>query len=225
MASTGYVFKARRYKGSAEPPATVLEDESRYGSDGAFQASGHPDWVQLPSGLWVLDFDSGTPDYVTILNAENQLDFTNEDFSGVAWIHSTSLVASNMVFCRGRANVNGWYWEISAAGRNSFSTNGAGIIQTYSAASQIVVGTWYLVGFSRDGAAVKVYRNGVDHTDTAGTHADPITSGYNATVGIYYDLTTTPFEGKMPPPRFSKRALSAGEHKQIFEAERHWFGI
>ena len=55
MKSTGLVFKSRDYIGSAEPPATVLEDEIR-GHNGSM-TTGKPDLVQLPSGLWVYSYN------------------------------------------------------------------------------------------------------------------------------------------------------------------------
>ncbi|MBA7662294.1 hypothetical protein ES703_70322 [subsurface metagenome] len=42
MKTTGLVFSMRSYTGEVSPPATVLEDESRYGSNGDFKSSGHP---------------------------------------------------------------------------------------------------------------------------------------------------------------------------------------
>ena len=50
-----------------EPDATTLYDLSRYGNDGSHKGSGEPDAVQLPSGLWVWDFD-GSDDIITIGN-------------------------------------------------------------------------------------------------------------------------------------------------------------
>ena len=54
--ATGYAFKSRDYIGSVEPPATVLEDESRFGNNGSM-VTAKPDLVQLPSGLWVFSYN------------------------------------------------------------------------------------------------------------------------------------------------------------------------
>lgn len=54
--ATGYAFKSRDYVGTVEPPATVLEDESRFGNNGSMTTA-KPDLVQLPSGLWVYSYN------------------------------------------------------------------------------------------------------------------------------------------------------------------------
>jgi len=77
-----------------EPADLVLADTSRYGSDGAFKAAGHPDWVRLPSGLWALDFDSVVKDYIQIPADQTQLNFTSEDFSLVARIKIDDLTGN-----------------------------------------------------------------------------------------------------------------------------------
>ena len=42
----------------AVAPADALPDMSRYGNDGVFGGgAAAPTWTQLPSGLWVLEFD------------------------------------------------------------------------------------------------------------------------------------------------------------------------
>jgi len=55
MKTGGIVFKSERSIG-AEPAATVLEDVSRFGNDGSMTTA-KPDWVRLPSGFWVMDFN------------------------------------------------------------------------------------------------------------------------------------------------------------------------
>lgn len=56
MKITGYAFRSRDYIGSAEPPATVLEDKSSFGNNGSM-VDGKPDLVQRPSGLWVYSYN------------------------------------------------------------------------------------------------------------------------------------------------------------------------
>lgn len=69
--STGLVFKSRDYIGSVEPPATVLEDESRFGNNGSMTTA-KPDLVQLPSGLWVFSYN-GTDAVVDVGNLKRNI--------------------------------------------------------------------------------------------------------------------------------------------------------
>jgi|TARA_Y100000310_G_scaffold16579_1_gene16523 hypothetical protein len=62
----GIVFEAKRYwspVGKAAPPDS-LPDVSRFGNDGTFTTA--PDWVQLSSGLWVMDFVAASNELVTV---------------------------------------------------------------------------------------------------------------------------------------------------------------
>lgn len=52
---TGMVWEGGVSVG-VEPTATVYADTSRYGNNGSM-TSGQPDWIRLPSGLWVLSFN------------------------------------------------------------------------------------------------------------------------------------------------------------------------
>lgn len=223
---TGLVYSMRSYIGEVSPPATVLEDESRYGSDGDFKAAGHPAWVRLPSGLWTLDFDPTAPDYIQIPADQTQLNFTSEDFSLVARVKVGSLTDARGLFYRGLTTVDGWYIYIHSDGRVLVRTNQAAASQvSRSSDGSIVAGVWYTVGLSRAGTSVRIYINGVDDTDIAGTHIDPLTCARTAKIGIHDDLTTYPFDGKIPFLQIYNYALSAAQHAAIHQAERHWFGV
>lgn len=226
MKTTGLVFKSRDYIGSAEPPATVLEDESRYGSDGAFEASGQPDWVQLPRGLWVLDFNSSTTDYVEIAAAFTQLNFTSGPFSLTAVIKIDSLAGNCSILSRGALSADGYNVYVGTGGHLYFVSNQSGANQTSnSAAAAIVVDTWYSVGFSRSGTSARIYINGADATATVGSHTDPLTSARAVKIGTYDDGTSWAFDGMIACFCIYNYALSAEQHASIFQAVRHWFGV
>jgi len=70
MKSTGLVFKSRDYIRSAEPPATVLEDEIR-GHHGSM-TTGKPDLVRHSSGLWVFSYN-GTDAVVDVGDLERNV--------------------------------------------------------------------------------------------------------------------------------------------------------
>lgn len=218
MKSKGLVYEMRRYTGGATPPLTVLEDASRYGSDGDFQASGHPAWVKRPSGLWELDFDSGTPDYVEIPASFTQLDFTSGDFSIIARVKVDAFTDSAYIFMRGLASVDGYSFYLSVNGNIFCRTYQSGATQTsYSDSNVVTTGSWFTVGMSRSGASVIPYANGVDVPSTVGEHIDPETCSRTAKIGIYDNLTLFPFGGQISYLAIWSRALPEEEH-----AARHY---
>ncbi len=223
MKSTGLVYSMRSYTGEVSPPATVLEDESRYGSDGDFKASGHPAWVRLPSGLWALDFDSSAPDYIVIPADQTQLDFTSEDFSGIARFYIDDLTPHRYIFNRGQTDDDGWYWRVQSDGGMRFFTCQTAAQQlSNSAVGSVVIGAWYTLGFSRAGASVRVYINGVDVTSAAGVHIDPLTCARSAKIGISDALAFGPHDGKIPFLQIYNYALSATQHAAMHDSLKHW---
>ena len=203
-----------------EPGAATLYDMSRYHSDGAITGAV---WVRLPSGLWVLDYDPGIPSYVEIPSAHTQLNFTSEDFSLIARINMDSVVAHSRLFFRGLANADGWYCYVQAGGSFSVITAQLAAFQeTLSTVGNIIVGNWYTLGFSRSGATIITYNNGVAGVSAAGVHIDPLTCARTAKIGIHDNLIATPLNGKIAFLRIFSYALSAGQHLQMHEALRRW---
>lgn len=220
--STGIVLDSGLHVGP-EPPATVLYDRSRYRSNGDFASDGHPNWVQRPSGLWVLDFDSGTPDYVEISAATTkQLNFTSEDFSIVARVYPDVISTNPFIFIRGDNLVDG-YALLFFGSKVLFYTFQSGVWQqTLSTAGGITTANWYTIGISRVGASVKTYLDGVDDTDAAGTHINPATCARSAKIGVQDDKSTQPLDGKIAFLRIYKYALSAGQHNKIHNVLKDW---
>lgn len=222
MITRGIVFEGENSI-DVEPGAATLIDQSRYRSHGTITGA---TYTQLPSGLWVLDFDPTIPSYVEIPAADTQLDFTSEDFSITARIYINDLSAGRTIFQRGLAGTDGYYFRVYPDGKILFQTNQAAATQySNSANGSIVTGTGYTVGMSRSGADVSVYRDGADITTVFGTHIDPLSSSRTAKIGIYDDLTTIPFDGKIGFLRVYNYALTAGQHLAEHEKTKHWFGI
>lgn len=219
MKSTGLVFEMRRYVGGDAPPLTVLEDASRYGSDGAFQASGHPLWVKNPAGLWELDFNPNTPDYIVIPASATQLDFTSGDFSIIWRVKIDSLADHRNLFEKGQYPIDGYMTRINTNGSWYFWTCQADANQaTLTATGAFVTDTCYTVGMSRVGATITLFRNGVDITSGYGIHINPDSAiAKTARVGIRYDFVTNPLDGKLSYLGIWSRALPAEEH-----AARHY---
>jgi len=220
--STGIVFDSGLRVGP-EPPATVLYDKSRYRSNGDFRSDGHPDWVKSPNGLWAMDFDPDTPDYVEIPASYTQLDFTSEDFSVVLRVRLDTLTSTQYLFVRGLLNADGWYCQIHINGFLRVYTNQLAAQQaSFTADGSILAATGYTLGFSRNGASIRAYINGVDSTSVAGVHINPVTCGRSAKIGIYDNLATLPFDGKITFLRICNYALSAGQHNKMHNALKDW---
>jgi len=188
-----------------------IYDRSGYGSHGTITGA---TWTRLPSGLWALDFNSATPDYVEIPADQTQLNFTSEAFSIIARIYIDDLTTSSWVFSRGHHSADGYYLFITPEGRMVILTNQLGTNQaSQSTLGGITAGNWYTIGLSRDGTSIIPYRNGVDVHSIVGTHTDPATCARTAKIGIR-DTLADPFDGKMEfLAIFSGVALSASEHE------------
>ena len=184
-------------------------------------------WTLLPSGLYVMDFTSGSPDWIDCAAGDTgDLDFTTEDFSLGAWVNVDSLAANRSIMCRGLLDTDGWHCQVLMDGSIVLFTNQTPAANQYSQSSVglIQVGGSYLVGFSRDEGSVRCFINGVDVTETAGAHLDPTNANRELHIGIYDNETGSPWEGQMWRPRiWCARALAEWEWRELYEMERHWF--
>jgi len=152
---------------------------------------------------------------------QTQLNFTSEDFSLIARIRVNNLTESRFIFTRGLDRVDGYYFYLHTTGLLRVQTNQALASQiTHSTAGDIALATWYTVGFSRNGASIRLYKNGIDITATPAVHIDSLTSARSAKIGIYDDLISAPFDGKIEFLMVYNRALSEAEHLYIHN--NHW---
>lgn len=189
---------------------TTLFDKSRYRSHGTISGAS---WATGAHG-YALDFNSATPDYIEILADQTQLNFTAGDFSIIARIYPTNIVATyRRIFNRGVINTDGYgLWIENSTKKPWFTTYQAGANQS-SRGETLDVDTWYTIGVSRSGASVIFYQDGVEATTSSGTHINPATCARTAKVGIYDDKVSHPFDGKIEFLRiFGGIALSASEH-------------
>ena len=223
MKSTGLVFAFRDYIGSAEPPATVLEDESRFGNDGAFLGDGEPDWVQLPSGLWVIDFDN-VDDTIKIPHHDS-FDVTG-DFTSEAWVKLNTVNVDRSIMDRWKAP--------SSADKNFklnvFNTNPRLLVRNaandaetvFTGATVLATYTWYyIVGVNDIDGLMLLYVNGVVDSNTEAGLESRVSAN-----GLWLGtLSTIPFNGQIVGMRHHSRALSAEYIAARFQATRHWFGV
>jgi hypothetical protein len=190
-----------------------------------FTLHGVPVWTQLASGIYVLDFNSVTPDWLDCPAVTSaKLDFTAGDFSMGVWAKIDDAV-TRYLLCRGVANTDGWALHVSNALRVGLSTHQAGATQaTYSAAC-ITVGTWAFIGVSRTGATVRTFVNGQDRTDVPDVHVNPLTANRELHIGILNDEVTSPWDGQIWNPRIWGRYLQPWEWLELWNMERHWFSV
>lgn len=160
------------------------------------------------------DFD-GQDDYIELV-AESVLDFTTGDFSIIIRFKVDDLASARSLIVRGLVNTDGWRWEIDTLGRATFYTyqSGAGQV-SYNHTETFATGTWYTAGMTREGTSIKIFRNGIDITEVAGSHTSPTTSARTAKVGIYDNKTDNPFDGINQSVFAYSRALSAAEHLDV----------
>lgn len=189
-----------------------------------------PPWMQLPlSGISFLDCDATNPDFLDLAQAEStDMDFTAGAFSLLGWFYFLDITLGPMLFCRGVLNVDGWYMNVLNDGSIRVYTNQAGDFQFSStAAGAVVINTWYMIAATRLTDSVRIYVNGIDVTDTAGTHTNPLTANRELHIGCYDDELSNGLHGYLahPGPRIWSRQLSATEIAQIFRMERGLFGV
>lgn len=223
MKATGIVFEGQRYYSpdATSPPAATWADESRYGTDGTITTA---TWTRLSSGLYVLDFNSATPDYVEVTCP--QCNFTDEDFSIKQWIKAETITGWHMLWCRGSWTDQGHGVRMTSAGQIDLTTDQSGAQQVSSSTSgAITAGLWYLVVATRSGAVGKIYINGVDDTNTSGSHANPATSAATAKIGVFNDKAQFSFNGIIALTAVTNTALTVGQIQQIFNEERKFFGV
>lgn len=188
-----------------------------------------PVWSQLASGIWVLNFARVDADYLVVLNAyAADLNFvTANNFSGSVWVNHTHVANNRYIMAKHHPGLDGWHVVMGDTNpaRITVGTqnNGAGASTYVNAA--LTAGIWYLVGWSRNGASVRIYINGRDVTEHAEDHST-ITSanGHNFYVAAY-DTGTNNFNGYLGRPYVWSRALSPAEHMQVWNNERYLFGV
>jgi len=220
MKGTGVVLDAEKDVGAVAPASLV--DKSRFGTDGVCT---NITWVQIPPfGLWVMDFNAALPSYVVI--TAPQLNFTSGDFSVVMRVKVDTVAAVHYLLSRGWANVDGYMMYIHPNDKVYVYTYQAAATQaTNSAASVTSTNEWYTIGFSRSGATILIYINGIEDVDVAGVHIDPLTSARTVKIGIADNLAGGPLDGKIGFLRIFNYALSAGQHLKMHEANRRFFGV
>ncbi len=188
----------------------TVVDKSAYGTP--FTLASAPYWTPLG---WVMD---GADDEILATAAlTTHLDFTSEDFSGIIRVKHQDSASANTLMIRSFWNQSGWEFVIDTSEAVLLYTCNPGVNPvTYTANSTVVDGEIYTIGFSRTGAAVKIYVNGIDKTDTAGTHTNPGAS--DRILGIGSDgYSNNELKGTMKLVAMWSRGLAPQEHADMHQ--------
>lgn len=195
-----------------------------------------PTWGEIAlSGLGVIELN-GTDEYLQIPAADSQdLDFVG-DFTLATWIYPVYTAQAMVIMCRNGTDVCGWcmylYDNPTLGTLLSFRTNQAAD-HTECYAAGFPDSVWQLVGFSRDSAGETAicYKDGEALTTVFDgiPLLDPIVCvgliAKKLLIGVQDGEDGNWFKGKMWRPRAWNRKLSALEWKELYDMERHWFGL
>ncbi len=209
-----------------EGQGVIAHDISKRQIPGILSGGG-PTWENYAlSGIPYLGLDAANPDWVECAAAHNELDFTAGDFTLLAWVYTDDMTLNRTLFCRGLLDTDGYHCTVLINGEIVLFTNQGGDNQnSMSAVGSVTVATWYLVGFTRSGASVRCFNNGIDVTDVEGAHVNPLTSARDLHIGTYdTEAANTSWHGHLWNPRIWARQLSAAEMNLIWEYERPFFG-
>lgn len=199
-----------------------------------------PTWERVDlSNTPVLDFD-GANDYLECPAAATiDLDFTFEDYSILCWINPLDTGGAEMIMGRyaldGAGNgIGGWELFLFAIGgggslnsRHSHATLGAGNEDDSCFSTGWFPGSWVLIGVSRSGLYPVHYRDGVPLAMTYGPSGmrNPDAIVQDLVIGVRFSKNANYYKGKMKRPRIINRALTASDMRDVFEMERHLFGV
>jgi hypothetical protein len=170
-----------------------------------------------------LSFDGG--DYIcsgttgTCAN-DTDLDFTSEDFTVSMWINPTSAATYNTLFYKGAYQVSGYYFTMDANRTLALVTSQAGTNQvTNTATGAVPLNAWSHVVVRRQGSSARIYVNGVDVTNTAGTHSNPTASTDSFQIGRYTGGVHY-FVGRMDEIVVAAEAFNADQIRAMYLAGR-----
>ena len=125
---------------------------------------------------------NATSQYVNLGTIFN---YTSQPFTFSYWANFNSLTTNvggqgPIVLYKGSYATNGYYDQIASDGTVTFITNQSGVIQVSNAiAGNIIIATWCNIAYTRNGASIRIYVNGIDKTAGAGTHINPVSSANN----------------------------------------------
>ena len=222
--SSGIVL-AEKPSFGVEP--TRLYDASRFRNHGTLLGAGEPNAVQLPSGLWVWEFD-GSNDYISIPH-NDVLNFTTA-FSFITWIKPQEVAPVN----GGYVFSKGYFSGVGDNGEYMLFLNPSSLVPVFVCRGDslddmngnvLTQDAWtQVIGTFEGGVARRLYKQGeLDVEDL--TQIATLKNTTNAlNIGrLQRTPTSTHQKMQLRPPIFLNYALTAGQSRNIFEAQRHWY--
>jgi len=193
-------------------------------------ASGNMTRSSLLSGIPVAVFN-GANQYADILAADSgDLDITSQDYSIAGWVYYQSTTFSQIIIGRYGVDLDGWELylnEISETlSMRQHHVSLAPDVRDDCYSEGWLLNTWYLFGISRNSLYPKHYRNGeeLEVTYETGGSKDPDTCNRDLVMGCRYTKDANWYKGCMSSLRvWVGKALTAEEHRHIFNTERKWF--
>lgn len=235
---TGLVFDSAHQPGLTEPHATILHDYSRWKNHGIFKADGAPNWVQLPSGLWVMDYNGD--DYVNISAIISTAQ--NHTVGAIKfWFKNATQDGSNRIFSASDSGDDPAFsfFDIYSVDTGkiyvNITENGAALLY-FSTDDTFDDEVWHLLLFAV-GVNSNVLRiDGVAVDITYGTGNAATQKWFNsvgdldkASLGRRdWGPSSLDFTGQIAPPIIYNRIPSATKlgtgDGSFFKAEKWWFG-
>ncbi len=194
----------------------TIWDRSPYGNNGTITGA---TWVRLPSGLWVNSFI--TDDKITVTDAPSLRLAT---FTLLTWLYWDTTTAGEAQFISSK-NVTHFELQIGALVTvGSIRAIPAGFGATNIDADNALVTGWHLIGLTYTGTDTYVLVDGVEkaHRDSIVGGDDLTADASNFTFGSR--AAALYLNGKLALIRLST-PISATQIAQIYQSERHLFGV
>lgn len=212
-------------------PAAGWPDISRYQTDmidGAGAAA--PDWMQLPSGLWVKEFDGS--DYCSLAVA----DWRPFDYRGtMAFWFKTSIVAGDKVlFATSDTATDTSFIRMYIRATRDLAivtVNSGGIFNAVRSSSDVVDGAWHFGVVISSGTAWSIATDGVLNTNPtiiSGANTgdwfgdillrDNLSLGALIRTGVVFN-----YNGPIALPCIYSYVLTPDQINAKYQSERHWF--
>jgi len=219
-----------------EATGLITHDESKNHSMATMHSSiGAPLWQQLAAGNYGLYLNAAyhtidTYHYLDIPAANSaNLDFTTTDYSLAVWFNWVDTGLSQVIMGKYAVNIRGWEVYVTRVGVNDYMTvrhhhAGGATLRTGNYSLGWVVSAWHLFSYTRIGATAQHYRDGQPIATVSDVMIDPESSAASdVVIGSRYTHDANWFRAKFHRPRAWSRALSADDHRYIYETEKGWF--
>ena len=196
---------------------STIYDVSGKGNHGTITGA---TWVRLPSGLWVMNFDGN--DYVDC-GAGSSLDITTT-LTLMAWTKTTTNNAGGIII-KDDGNLQRSYLLHFDTGIIRFQVLGLSDTFLDWTSANWYDGNWHFIAGVYDGSTKKIYFDGTEKASEASTGS--ISTGTtslrigNRNAGVN-DLFLI---GQVALPRAFALTRFASEIAQIYNQERHLFGV